>query len=147
MAGVTNTQIYKELVGFRDETRTVLALHDKRLSDVECRADKNNKTLHGNGDPGMDEHVRTIEAKIGEQNSKIDEQNDKIDEQNDKIDKQNGKIDRLIVSFDAHISSVADKEEAEENRKKNFKWWWKEAIAPYAIPILILVTSVFLGLQ
>lgn len=64
MAGITNTQIYNELVSFRDETRTQQALQDKQIeANKEC-IEKVHHTVHGNGEIGMDEMIRDIYAKL-----------------------------------------------------------------------------------
>ena len=70
-ASVTNSKILEELTALRTETRDRLAteetrrvLIEARLVAVEKATDKNSKTLHGNGEPGMDELIREIYARV-----------------------------------------------------------------------------------
>lgn len=69
-ATVTNAQIYRELIEFREETRTKQAVFERRMIEVEQVSCENKKAIHGNGQIGMDEMIRDIYNKLLAQETK-----------------------------------------------------------------------------
>ena len=93
---------------------------ESRLTAVEIRSTEDHKLLHGNGQPGLESRVNTLEA----EKKRYDGEIKAIKDEQDELD---GKLDKITISIATIQSELSElKKSVDRIYEKNR--WYKELI-------------------
>ena len=134
MAIIDAETVNADLVVFKKEVCTKLAVHNMQIEAMKTDVEINKKILRGNGDKGLDEIVRTTADQLETFIARYHEDRIKDAEERDK------EAERLRLEKEEKAKEIAkevERKEAEEEKKTSkIHWWWTEVIRPFLLPLV-----------